>query len=131
MMSDIEKARVDTWKPYDYLRYVEVAMQEAGVDYIVTDISGDIRCIVRCLNMLKARNKGPGLMIPFIRWCASGLDKSVPLTSLSFMCANAHSYFGDLPRKNRAPVSDKPASISKEMASWLSSLKKEKRRQDE
>lgn len=124
----LNEENIDMWKPFDFLTYADFYMQTSGVDYVATDLKGDLRSIRACLNMIAARKKGPTQMTAYIRWCVSGLDKSVPVTGLGFLIANARHYFGDNPRKVTLRKQNTETVLSAGMKHWIAEQRKEQRR---
>lgn len=118
-------AEVDTWKPYDFLTFVEEEMRLRGKEYQVLDLQVDLGALKGCMNYAKAMGKGNYAVVQYITWLLDGITDQ-HITSLQFLMGPLRSYFGDAPAAaavvKKLAKQDHEVKLSVGMKAWLDTL---------
>ena len=117
---------VDSWKPYDFLTFIEKELQVRGKDYQVMDLAADLGSIKNCITYAKAMGKGNYSVVEYLTWLFDGVTDTT-FTSLQFLPASLRHYYGvapasALPKPKKAKV-EVEVKLTSTMVGWLNSLK--------
>ena len=122
-------ARVDSWKPYDFLSFIEGEMSLRGREYQIMDLASDLGSIKLCINYAAKCQKSRYEVVKFILWALDGVTDE-KITSLRFLTGCLRGFFGNTisaPEKmKKARGAINSEDLSADMRSWLDSLKESK-----
>jgi hypothetical protein len=118
-----EISKVDSWKPYDFLTFVENEMSLRGREYQITDLPADLGAMKTCVVYAEKCGKSRYEVVKFLLWALDGVTDE-RLTSLQFLTSCLRKFFGE----TREPETEKKRKrqeieLSPEMTRWLDELR--------
>lgn len=117
---------VDSWKPYDFLTFVEQEMSLRGKTYQVMDLQQDLGALKSCITYAKSVGKGNYSVVEYIIWLLDGITDA-QITSLMFFLGPLRHFYGDSkPGLSAIKKKHKPKAevkLSPAMVAWLDTLK--------
>ena len=118
-----EIARVDAWRPYDFLSLVESEMSLRGREYQVMDLQADLGALKSCLTYAERCRRSKYDVVRFLIWALDGTTEPT-LTSLKFLPGVLRGFFGNAPERAKSPARERrDIPLSGPMRAWLDELK--------
>lgn len=118
-----EIAQVDTWQPYNFVKFIEDEMSLRGREYQILDLPGDLGVMKTCISYAEKCNRGRYDVVKFVIWALDGTTDP-KLTCLKFLPAMLRGYFGTAPESIKAaPRERKEIELSSAMKAWLDDLR--------
>ena len=122
---DNEFSVANTWRPYDFLMFIEKELVLRNIDHQIMDLPKDLGAISTCLKYIKKLGRQPSSFVKYCLWLFDGLDmKSV--TSLEFMPGSLRHFYGASPKTAKVQkVIDKDLpKMSTAAKVWLEDLRR-------
>jgi len=118
---------VATWKPYNFMQYIEQELSLRGVEYLVTDLTMDLGYLKTCIKYAESIGKTRVALIKYFIWLFDGIQ-STQLTSLDFTTRSLKAFFGSskpVPVPKKKSSEKEPNFLNPAAKKWLDDLKQQ------
>lgn len=121
---DNEMAIANTWRPYDFLKFIERELGLRGISHQIFDLKADLGAIKVCLKYVEKVGRRPSSFVKYCLWLFDGLDMK-EITSLGFLPQSLRHFYGQAKETPEAKkiVEKHTKKIDDTAKSWLDGIR--------